>query len=538
MRHSVTVICLTILSSFATAQIPAALQKNFTIQRQLDKEYFVYEKNGKTGVVNKSGTVILPAVYGGIYYTRFNLFVVRKEEKQGVVNAQNKVLLPFDFESIFIVSPQRMHVRKEDNNFILSSSNRFIADTSEAPAFIFQQAEDVFTPPMIVPDEVYASAQDNVFRKEDGVYLVNGNDTIKTNYQDIQPLEMEGRYVKFKMNDRWGILDEKGKEKVPAAYDNISEDYNLHHVIVTFGLHKTLLDHQFKPIEIGPFEEIEYANSDGFAIVQIDSKVGLIDSSGKMVIQPMKGLIRQFGDHHHEIRIDTAWKTDIIDKNLKSILPPGTSAIGWSDNIILLKTKDNKMGAMHAAGYQLLRPIYEEVFFGNTDNDPNYLFQVRKGDKWGLLDFQEKQIAPYVYDKIYLFHDGIATAVLKKKGGVISDKNEVVLPFIYDETSYTYNDVDLLRVIKDSKYGFVDKKGKIIVPVEYEHADEDFYIGLSRAKKNGKWGYIDKSGKVIIPFEYDETTVFYSDKTKVKKANTWYEIDKTGKVLGETSSPY
>ncbi|WP_435932419.1 WG repeat-containing protein [Moraxella bovoculi] len=52
---------------------------------------------------------------------------------------------------------------------------------------------------------------------------------------------------------------------------------------------------------------------------------------------------------------------------------------------------------------------------------------------------------------------------------------------------------------KNNKYGYVDKTGKVVVPIQY---DETWFFseGLAGVKQNGKWGFIDKTGEVVIPF--------------------------------------
>ena len=60
-----------------------------------------------------------------------------------------------------------------------------------------------------------------------------------------------------------------------------------------------------------------------------------------------------------------------------------------------------------------------------------------------------------------------------------------------------YDDVGCLRnglakVEQNEKYGFVDKTGKLIVPVQYDwvwYFSED----LASVKQNGKWGFVDKT---------------------------------------------
>ena len=51
-------------------------------------------------------------------------------------------------------------------------------------------------------------------------------------------------------------------------------------------------------------------------------------------------------------------------------------------------------------------------------------------------------------------------------------------------------------------HGFINKKGKVIVPFIYSDASF-FKDGLVMLKNNSKWGFLDTKGKTIIPFEYD-----------------------------------
>lgn len=48
----------------------------------------------------------------------------------------------------------------------------------------------------------------------------------------------------------------------------------------------------------------------------------------------------------------------------------------------------------------------------------------------------------------------------------------------------------------NNKYGFVNNKGREVVPLIYESV-EDFNFGLSKVLLNAEWGYIDKQGDWI-----------------------------------------
>jgi hypothetical protein len=65
---------------------------------------------------------------------------------------------------------------------------------------------------------------------------------------------------------------------------------------------------------------------------------------------------------------------------------------------------------------------------------------------------------------------------------------------------------------------------------EYEFVNEVF-CGLSLVEKNGKQGYVNKDGKVIIPLTFDEGMNFSEDRAAVRKEGKWGFIDTAGKEI-------
>lgn len=86
------------------------------------------------------------------------------------------------------------------------------------------------------------------------------------------------------------------------------------------------------------------------------------------------------------------------------------------------------------------------------------------------------------------------------------------------------------------KFGYIDKTGSLVIPLEYNWADNNFINGLARVEKDGKYGYIDKTGKLVIPLEYDWAGNFSDGLAVVYKndadGNRKYgNIDTTGTVV-------
>ena len=61
--------------------------------------------------------------------------------------------------------------------------------------------------------------------------------------------------------------------------------------------------------------------------------------------------------------------------------------------------------------------------------------------------------------------------------------------------------------MEDKKWGFVDKTGKVVVPLIYDEVGH-FREGLCWVRKDKKWGFVDKTGKVVVPLVYDYVRSF------------------------------
>ena len=82
------------------------------------------------------------------------------------------------------------------------------------------------------------------------------------------------------------------------------------------------------------------------------------------------------------------------------------------------------------------------------------------------------------------------------------------LPSGFEFDGYCNFNEGLAPVAKEGKYGFINKQGKIVIPLKYEYADS-FFEGVSQVKKYSKYGFINKYDEVVIPLEHDKVTEVY-----------------------------
>ncbi|MEA9412976.1 WG repeat-containing protein [Flavobacterium sp. PL02] len=156
----------------------------------------------------------------------------------------------------------------------------------------------------------------------------------------------------------------------------------------------------------------------------------------------------------------------------------------------------------------------------NTQYLPNwnyYLIQ-KKGNKYGIIDVNEKIHVPFVYDSIMLSVDSVYIAKNNNKYGIIDSYNNVLLNFEYDkiETQYlpenriTSKDVRFIEdygkrtpyrssynfiVSKDQKIGILGPTLKTIMPLEFDsfRKDRTLFGPIIGRKGNSSMVYDDQS---------------------------------------------
>lgn len=167
--------------------------------------------------------------------------------------------------------------------------------------------------------------------------------------------------------------------------------------------------------------------------------------------------------------------------------------------------------------------------------------------KYGYIDKKRKEVIPLKYDIANSFHDGLATLGAKGEYRGYSYNSfsglsvNIVGPEVYTDkngqgvfeqyvVSTTFNDDGFSVVIKNGKYGVIDRKGNEVIPVQYDDLRfED--NGIAAVRKDGKWGYINVNGEEVTPAIYNDAVFFEKGLAAVKKENKWGYINTKGEEV-------
>jgi len=171
----------------------------------------------------------------------------------------------------------------------------------------------------------------------------------------------------------------------------------------------------------------------------------------------------------------------------------------------------NKWGFVNEKGDTVIKP--GKYDFMNPLNEKQMIL-VQKNNKYGYIDIHENIIIPIIYDKLGIFSEDNDLIYARKdqKYFFLNDKGEMVLG-PYDFSVDCFSKSGLARIEKKGKIGFINKKGKIVIPPKYEYViynsiDTFVVLGINVPIKktnshNIKWGIFNNKGKALTGFIFD-----------------------------------
>ncbi|AEB77520.1 WG repeat-containing protein [Clostridium botulinum] len=316
-----------------------------------------------------------------------------------------------------------------------------------------------------------------------GVFAVSKN--FKTGYcnskgEDIVPPidfmsicnVQKGDKFPYKNNEgKLGFIDTKGKTVIPFVFDGIGK----------------------------------YSKDANFISASKDKKWGLINKDGKTIIPFKFSWLFPCEDGNFIVELNN--KCGLIDKNSKVIIPFEFDLIleikkGTYKVLLIDKFNCNKLyGVMDNRGKTIVKP-FEAFKIDYADN---------------------KNIVSNAVDDM-----GNSLEYTKMMHQLLDTNRKELTPDFYEEITY-YKD-DLFRVKNNNKYGFINRSGKVVIPVKFNNFLE-FNDNFCIVDLNGKYGILDKSGHYKINPKYEDIKYLCKNSFAVKLNNKWGIVDSCDKLI-------
>ena len=212
--------------------------------------------------------------------------------------------------------------------------------------------------------------------------------------------------------------------------------------------------------------------------------------------------------------------------------------------------ENGKFGVINNEGETVINPEYTEIVlipnkdvpifictYDLNDQDGTYKTKVinqkneeifKEYSKVEAIDnFDSKQNIWYEDDALRVEKDG--------KYGLINFEGKEVLPCDYDEITALKGVTNNLLVKKDGKVGLVNEKGQTIVNTEYKDIKtlkEGYKNEYIIVNDNNQYGIISTTGTVIIEPKYEDVKYLNnSEMFAIKDAGVWKLINKDNQIL-------
>jgi hypothetical protein len=346
----------------------------------------------------------------------------------------------------------------------------------------------------------------------------NGKVVIPVQYENETYFQKAG-VARVKKNNYYGFINKKGKEVIPIIYKNAN-----------IGTADSLIS-LFKGGKWAFFDS--YGNQKTTFIYDEIALTDIAINGNDESTFWRNGLIL--------VRKDN--QIAYLDRDFKEVIPFGKYDTGerFNQNRIAIVSKNGKYGIIDEFGKERVKPEYDTIENPEEFNHKSEIFVAKKNNYLVLLDEYGKKI----YDKIKGFsfdHCHLNKKIekiyhiqgLNGKYGAIDTKGKLIIPVIYDELNGFASNPNAIVKYKN-KYGLIDSKNKTTYPIENELIygdlrELDYYI----IKKNNKVGIIDKNLKPIFNFDFQEISpCFYDTRNRfIAKQNEKYGvIDRAGRII-------
>lgn len=541
------------------------LNLHYKIEEISEYNYFILEQDGKYGVIDKSGNIVIDADYEAVQIPNpsKDIFICIKEynqdtkeyatvvyngKKEEILSNYNNVQAVAIFTNINSTPYERSVLTYKENGKY---------------GLIDLQGKEITKP---IYDEISSiNYKEGTFlvkqNEQEGTINMKGKTIIKCEYESVtsdnyynedQNNEKAGFIVSKKTDDgyRYGYINYRGSKIVKPIFTQlervteISDDKNIYFIAFKDGQAGLLKNN--KEIVNYEYEDIQYNVLSDVFIIQRNGKYGATTREGKTILYPEYSSVYTGGIYINAVKDNVIEVFDLQGNKIETDI--NSKIKTENSNYYITIDKNNIYKVVDAN---------ENVIINNDYNYMEYLpgdyFIVARDSKNGVVDINGKSVIELKYDSISRINETnilqaetnksielynlnmkkittMSNATIKE----VKDDKEYILLFSENDFKYLDKDGNILKAQElfkennlfaknvNGKWGFVDKNGNLKVQNKYEVVTDFNKYGFAGIKKDGKWGVIDQEGHIVQEPIYELKWNMPEFIGKYYRVNAWY----------------
>ena len=329
---------------------------------------------------------------------------------------------------------------------------------------------------------------------------------LKPTYDYITKYENGISFVK--QGELYGVINKLGKEIAQPIYDNYSW---VNDTLIKLKKDDLYALFTLEMKEVMPFVFNSIFVYGVYLVVNDGEKSGVIDLHGDIIIpfiyddisleykKPSLEAPDSYG-----VRVTINNKMGTIDLYHNALIPMDYEGLEFKPNNHVIVLKDKKFGLMSHSG-QFIIPLNKYDFLDISSDD---IIAAGIDDKYGYINASEEIIIPFIYEQTMAFKYGLGAVQLDGLWGAINKLNELVIPLEHETPIQYHRGITQLekRINGSSKFAFVNEEGEWLSDFVYDEA-EIFRHPYAKVRIGERWGLINLKGEVVIPIQFDKVTV-------------------------------
>lgn len=337
--------------------------------------------------------------------------------------------------------------------------------------------------------------------------------------------------IPVQKNDLVGFADTSGNMHIEPAYEEVSDFYEglsiVHKNDSVYFINKensNTLGRVFT-------DALPYVN--GLAPVKINDKWFLIDRLGEIKTEAYDE-INELSENSYIVKQKNLYGA--IDPYGQTLYPVKYDKLGDFKNGCAYYQLDGLYGFITKNGY-VHKPEFEWI----SDFGTNELAIYKTQNKFGLIKNNGIALTTASYDQIVKATDSIYMMVNNEQYGYFMARgcflSEVAFDYEKEKKPSYYTNGNTLKLIKKGNEALMDMNGRMSIDfgvyTEINFASD----GLIRIKKNNKYGYIDRKLNTVIACKYSSASDFEDSVAVVNSKKAYQLINTKGEELLSSEMP-
>ena len=430
--------------------------------QEFEKEVLKFEKDGRYGLIDFSGNVVVEPEYESILSLKGKpgKLLVKKDGDFGVVDSKGNLVIPTEYNNI-----------AGDN---------------------YSTEEDGYTKTGYI---VKKKTDEGIFA---GYISAKGKMILKPEYEMIQ------RISNYEDKDNIYLIEMKDGKK--GVYKNKKRIIENNYQTITYSsssniiIAKTTKNNEFYKLDGKKILNKKYENytlAGKYILVEEKDSKQLYDTNGNFISNFSYKSIQDTANSNYFITIDENDHYSIMNKS--TVIKDNYIDLKYAyGDYFIFTNEENKVGVLNVWTGVVVEPIYDSIL-------KIYNINALEARRENETDIYSSKMT-----KVSTISDAIVENVKEKYAVIYSNTQKLYIDENGNEISnIKIFDNKLYSKVQDGKWGFQDKSGNIVVECNYDMVTELNEYGFAGIMVDGKWGVIDELGNVVLEPNYEIESYYF-----------------------------